>query len=169
MALNNAIDGFFRDFAREFIRNRANDIRARNLTNTNALLNSLYAKVLNEPSQGVFLVLIFARTYGRYQDMRRKYTKAGGDEMIKSLEEWVGAEGVEKFKRGKYAERLRDLPPQKVQNAVAWGIARKLTRVPGTRKRSWWNKGKTRDIENFYDTLLRLCQDAVAQELKTTL
>ncbi len=169
MALNNTIDDFFRDFAREFIRNRARDIRDRGLLNTNALLNSLYAKVINEPSKGVFLMLVFARTYGRYQDMRRKYTKAGGDELIKSLEEWVGKEGIEKFKRGKYAARLSDLPPQKVQNAVAWGIARKLTRVPGTRKRSWWNKGKTRDIENFYDTLLRLCQEAVAKEIKNTI
>ena len=167
--LNETIDVFFRQFAQEFVRNRAKDIRARGLLNTEDLLRSLYAKVTSEPEAGRFLMLVFAKTYGRYQDMRRQYTKAGGEEMIRMLEEWVGKEGVEKFKKGNYAARLSDLSPQQVKNAVAWGIARKLTRVPGTRKRSWWNKGKTRDIENFYDVLIRLAQESVADELKNDL
>jgi len=164
--LNETIDVFFRQFAREFVQNRAKDIRARGLLNSEDLLRSLYAKVTSEPQAGRFLMLVFAKTYGRYQDMRRQYTKAGGEEMIRLLEEWVEKEGVQKFQKGKYAARLSTLSPQQVKNAVAWGIARKLTRSQGTRKRSWWNKGKTRDIENFYDVLRRLAQEAVAAELK---
>ena len=169
MTLNDSIDIFFRQFAQEFVRNRANDIRARLLTNTEDLLRSLYAKVNSDPANGRFLMLVFAKTYGRYQDMRRQYTKAGGEEMIKMLEEWVGTEGVEKFKKGKYSERLSKLTPQQVKNAVAWGIARKLTKVPATRKRVWWNKGKTKDIEEFYDVLIRISRDAVAAELKNAI
>jgi len=169
MTLNDSIDIFFRQFAQEFVRNRAKDIRARLLTNTEDLLRSLYAKVNSDPANGRFLMLVFAKTYGRYQDMRRQYTKAGGEEMIKMLEDWVGTEGVQKFKKGKYAERLSQLTPQQVKNAVAWGIARKLTKVPATRKRVWWNKGKTKDIEEFYDVLIRISRDAVAAELKNAI
>lgn len=168
-SLNHDIDFFFRQFAREFIQHRAADILKRDLRNTDSLLNSLYAKVITEPDNAVFLMLVFAKTYGRYQDMRRRYTKAGGEEMIKALEDWVGKEGVNKFRKGKYAPRLATMTDQQVKNAVAWGISRKLKRIPGTRKRGWWNRGKTRDIENFYDVLLRLCQDSVAAELKSAI
>lgn len=164
--LNQTIDIFFRDFAKEFIRNRARDIRKRDLLNTQQLLNSLYARVTTEPEAGVFLMVVFMKTYGRYQDMSRQYTKAGGNEMIEALEAWVGKEGVGKFKKGKYAARLSQLDDQQVKNAVAWGIVRKLKSTARTRKRAWYNKGKERDINDFYDVLLRLAQDAVARELK---
>jgi len=169
MTLNESIDVFFRQFAQEFVRNRARDIRDRQLLNTEDLLRSLYAKVNSDPANGRFLILVFCKTYGRYQDMSRVYTKAGGQEMIQLLEDWVGKEGVEKFKKGKYAARLSNKTPQQVKNAVAWGIVNKLKNQPRTRKRAWWNKGKTKDIENFYDVLIRLCQEAVASELKTAL
>jgi hypothetical protein len=169
MTLNESIDVFFRQFAQEFVRNRARDIRDRQLLNTEDLLRSLYAKVNSDPANGRFLILVFFKTYGRYQDMSRVYTKAGGQEMIQLLEDWVGKEGVEKFKKGKYAARLSNKTPQQVKNAVAWGIVNKLKNQPRTRKRAWWNKGKTKDIENFYDVLIRLCQEAVASELKTAL
>lgn len=169
MTLNESIDVFFRQFAQEFVRNRARDIRDRKLINTEDLLRSLYAKVNSDPANGRFLMLVFFKTYGRYQDMSRVYTKAGGEEMIQLLEDWVGKEGVEKFKKGKYAARLSNKTTRQVKNAVAWGIVNKLKTQPRTRKRSWWNKGKTKDIENFYDVLIRLCQDAVASELKTAL
>jgi hypothetical protein len=169
MTMNDSIDFFFRQFAQEFVRNRARDIRDKGLLNSEDLLRSLYAKVNSDPANGRFLMLVFVKTYGRYQDMRRQYTKAGGEEMIKMLEEWVGKEGVDKFKKGKYAERLSNKTPQQVKNAVAWGIARKLTRSTGTRKRSWWNKGKTKDIENFYDVLVRIIRESVAEEIKTAI
>jgi hypothetical protein len=164
--LNESIDVFFRQFAKEFIRNRARDIVKRDLRNTEGLLRSLYAKVTTEPEAAVFFMRVYAKTYGRYQDMSRTYTKAGGDEMIQSLEQWVGKEGIAKFKKGRYGEQFQDKTPQQIQNAVAWGIVQKLKQIPRTRKRGWWNAGKTRDIENFYDVLVKLMQESIAREMK---
>lgn len=166
MRLNQELDHWLRVFAKEFIQNRTKDILKRDIRNTDALLRSLQARVINEPEQGVFVMLVFAKTYGRYQDMRRTYTKAGGDEMIQLLEEWVGKEGVAKFRRGRYAQRFAGLTDQQVANRVAWGITQKLKRIPGTKKRGWWNRGKTRDIENFYDLILRVAQEAIVHEMK---
>jgi len=164
--LNSTIDLFFRRWAQEFVNNRKRDIVKRDLRNTESLLKSLYAKVTTEPEAGVFFMRVYAKTYGRYQDMSRKYSKAGGKEMIDMLKEWVEKEGEAKFKRGKYAASMKNYTPQQVQNAVAWGIVKKLPKSQGTRKRGWWNRGKTRDIENFYDLLLRLMQGGVTGELK---
>lgn len=164
--LNQTIDFFFRQWAQEFVNNRKKDIVARDLRNTDSLLRSLYVKVTTEPEAGVFFLRVYAKTYGRYQDMSRRYAKAGGNEMIESLKQWVEQEGESKFKRGKYASIMKDYTPQQVQNAVAWGIVKQLPKRQGTRKRGWWNRGKTRDIENFYDLLLRLMQEGAAGEIQ---
>ena len=165
--LNEAIAAEFRAFAKEFIENRVADIRNAKLQNTGALRSSPSTKVSADAASGRFEMLVSAAEYGRYQDMRRRYNKAGGTDMIKSLEAWVEREGIQKFIKGRYAARLRDLPAQDVKNAVAWGIVKKLARGKPTKKRRWWNKGKTHDINKFYDTLLRLVQDAAVNELKT--
>lgn len=166
MTMNQVIDGWIRQFAKEFVQNRARDILKRDLRNTDALLRSLYAKVANEPDKGVFIMLVFAQSYGRYQDMSRKYTRAGGDEMVALLEEWVGKEGIARFQRGRYAQMYANMTPQQIKNAVAWGIVKKLKRIPATKKRGWWNKGKTRDIEIFYDVLIRVVQETIVDEMK---
>jgi hypothetical protein len=167
MTTNEAIALALRDFAKEFVANRKSDVLKRNLRNTDGLLESLYAKVNADPKRGIFLMNAFANTYGRYHDMRRLYSNVGGPEMLAALKMWADKEGLGNFNKGKYSAKNAGLPPEQIREAIAWGTIRKLRTQPGTRKRSWWNKGKTRDIEVFYDHLLRVYQEAIAAELKT--
>lgn len=166
MNANDFIAAQLRIFARDFIQNRAKDIVARDLRNTEALLRSLYAKVQADPQHGIFFMTVFFNTYGRYQDMRRRYTKAGGQEMEQALEEWAKKEGLGKFSKGRYAGIYAGQSPQRILNAIAWGIIRKLNRTGASRKRGWWNRGKERDISDFYDVLLRGYRDAILAEAK---
>lgn len=157
-----------RQFAVEFIRNRKRDVIARDLKNTEALLRSLYAKVQTQPERGIFFMTVFFRDYGRYQDIRRRYSKAGGAEMEQLLEEWAAKEGVEKFRKGRYAGLYAGQPTPRILNAIAWGVIRKLKTTGASKKRGWWNKGKIRDIETFYDLLLRGYTEAILLEAKNT-
>lgn len=166
MTANDFIAGQLRIFAREFIRNRAKDIVARDLRNTEALLRSLFAKVQADPERGIFFMTVFFRNYGRYQDMRRRYTHAGGVEMEELLKQWAAKEGVGKFRRGRYAGIYAGKSDQQVLNAIAWGIIRKLKDTGTSRKRGWYNRGKERDISAFYDVLLRGYRDAILAEAK---
>lgn len=165
MTPNEVIDGWFRQFAREFVAHRQRDVLQRELENSEFLLRSLYAKVNSQPDRGLFLMTFFAANYGRYQDMRRRYTRVGGEDMEQALEEWAAREGSDKFRKGKYAGVYSKMPSQRVLNRIAWGIMNKY-RIKSPRKRGWYNKGKTKDIENFYDLLLRVWRDAVLDEMK---
>ena len=68
--------------------------------------------------------------------------------------------------RDRFVEVLRPedftVPECKV---IAWGIINKY-RLKSPRKRGWYNRGTTRDIEDFYDLLLRVWRDAVLAETK---
>lgn len=167
MTPNEFIASQLRIFAKEFIQHRAKDIVARDLRNTEALLRSLYAKVQTQPDRGIFLMTVFFRSYGRYQDMRRRYTHAGGKEMEQALEEWAAKEGVNKFVKGRYTGVYAGQPSERILNSVAWGIIRKLKNTGASKKRGWYNKGKNRDINVFYDVLLRGYSEAILAEAKT--
>lgn len=159
------VDYWFRQFAREFVANRQRDVAKRDLQNSDFLMQSLYAKVNSQPDRGLFFMTFFAANYGRYQDMRRRYVQVGGQDMEQALEEWAAQEGADKFRKGKYAGIYGKMPSQRMLNRIAWGIMNKY-RQKSPRKRSWYNKGKTKDIENFYDLLLRVYRDAVLAEMK---
>lgn len=159
------VDHWFRQFAREFVASRQRDVLKADLQNTEFLLQSLYAKVISEPQRGLFLMTFFAANYGRYQDMRRRYGKVGGSDMEQALEEWAANEGADKFRKGKYTGIYGKMPTQRMLNRIAWGIINKY-RLKSPRKRGWYNRGKTRDIEDFYDLLLRVWRDAVLAETK---
>ena len=166
MTTNEAIAFAIKDFAKEFVRNRHADVVKQDLRNTEALLNSLAAKVNADPARGIFLMNVFFNTYGRWQDMSRLYTNAGGAEMLESLKAWADREGLGKFSKKQYAAKYASMPQEQIRESIAWGILRKLKTAPRTKKRGWWNKGKTRDIEFFYDHLLRVYRDAIQYELK---
>lgn len=169
MSPNETISIFLRDFAKEFVANRRADVVKRDLRNTDALLRSIHASVNAQPDRGVFFMVVFANAYGRWQDMRRRYNKAGGKEMIDALKRWAILEGLDKFRKGRYAAKYAGQSDERVLGAIAWGLARKLKGSSGTRKRSWWNKGKTKDIEVFYDVLLRAYAESVLNEIGTAL
>lgn len=167
MTPNEFIAAELRDFAKYFVFNRQQDIRRLKLLNTQELLERLYAKVQTDPQRGIYFMTVFARNYGRWQDMRRRYVQVGGDDMVKELEAWAAREGVDKFtKKGRrnYSGIYKGQPPERILNRIAWGIIRKYRDRNTAPKRGWWNRGKTRDIENFYDTLLRGISESVAQE-----
>lgn len=170
MTPNEFLAAELRDFARSFVANRQADIRKRDLLNTEQLLQGLYAKVQADPQRGIYFMYVFARNYGRYQDMRRRYVQVGGAEMVADLEAWAKKEGLGKFTqkgRRDYAGIYRAQTPERILNRIAWGIIRKYQNKATAPKRGWWNKGKTRDIENFYDSLLRGFAESVAIEAKS--
>ncbi len=155
------------DFAKSFVKNRAADIRKSDVVNTGALLRSLSARVQADQDRGIYLALIYLKSYGRYTDMKRRYTKAGGTEMIDLLKEWVSEEGIQKFTSNpKYARAYKGLTADQIRAAIAWGIVRRYKAKGTGRRKSWWNKGKTADIENFYDFILRGYAEATVQDLK---
>lgn len=167
--VNSFLDFAIREFSKEFIRNRATDIRRADVVNTEELLNSLYARVNSQPERIIFFMTVFLKTRGRYPEIRRRYTKAGGEEMIQELEEWATTEGIEKFRRGRYGRKYADMSDAEVASAVAWGIVKRMKRTGTARRKSWWNKGKTRDIENFYDYILRGFAEATLADAKTNI
>lgn len=166
---NEVLASWLHTLAREFLANRARDIMQAKLINTEDLIRSLDAKVIVEPQRSLFLMVFFSRVYGRWQDMRRRYTRVGGEEMVRDLEAWAEREGLGKFeKKGKrdYPKMYQGLPPERVLNRIAWGIIRKYKEKGAAPKRGWYNKGKTRDIEVHYDVLLRVWREAVLAHQK---
>lgn len=164
MTPDQAISGWLRILAREFVANRAKDIRQRKLLNTELLISSLSAKVNSQPERGIHFMVFYSLAYGRYQDMRRRYTRAGGEEMIKLLEQWADREGVGNFtRRGvrDYSGIYRNQPKARILNRIAWGIANRYRDKGTAPKKGWYNKGKTKDIETQYDVLLRIWKEAV--------
>jgi hypothetical protein len=165
-----AISGWLRIFANEFLQNRRNDIVKRGLVNSTDLIRSLSAKVNTQPDKGLHFVVFFAKSYGRLQDMRRRYNQVGGEDMVEALKQWAENEGLAKFQgtnRGKdYAFENAGQPRERVLNRIAWGIIRNYANKGTAPKRSWWNKGKTRDIEVGYDLLIRIWSEAAAKQNK---
>jgi hypothetical protein len=164
-----ALDRWIRLFAKEFVDNRQRDILNRGLINTENLRNSMYAKVHSDTQRDIYFTTIHFPTYGRFQDMNRRYVKAGGPEMVTNIEAWAAKEGAAKFRKGEYAEKYKGYTDQEVNRAVAWGIIKKLPTLDRTRKRSWWNKGKTKDIEVYYDLLLRMYTEGASADAVQTL
>lgn len=161
-----------RDFALRFVRNRQADIRKRGLTNSEDLANRIYAKVNAPAGAATIFMVTIARNYGRLQDMRRRYTKAGGPDMIAAIEDWVKREGIAAFsKDGKrdYQYAYKNQLPERVINRIAWGIVTKYRQRGTAPKRSWWNRGKTADIAQFYAELLRGYAQSVAIQAKKTI
>ena len=158
------------DFAKRFVNNRAADIRKSDVINTAALLRSLSARVQADQDRGIYFATIYLRAYGRYTDMKRRYTKAGGTEMISLLKDWVAEEGIQKFtSKPKYARAYKGMNAEQIRAAIAWGIVRRYKAKGTGRRKSWWNKGKTADIENFYDFILRGYAEASVQDLKNVI
>lgn len=169
---NEVIASWLHQLAREFLTNRARDIVRQKLLNTQDLIRSLDAKVIVEPQRSLFVMVFFSRIYGRWQDMRRRYTRVGGEEMIKDLEAWVEKEGIGKFtRRGKrdYPKMYEGMPRERVLNRIAWGIIRKYRDRGTAPKRGWYNRGKERDINTYYDLLLRIWREAVLAQQKKAL
>lgn len=163
-----AIQSWIRLFANKFLENRQADILKRGLLNTNDLSKSLDVDVNSSPETGIHFMVFFAKEYGRLQDLKRRYTKVGGEQMVADLKEWAENEGLENFsKKGKKGKKTEVFEPkERTLNRIAWGIIRKYKKKGTAPKRSWWNKGKTRDIDIGYDLLLRVWRDAVAEQHK---
>ena len=163
------LDTALRQFAKEFIKNRTVDIIKTGLTNEKDLLNSLKAQVLNDPERGIYMMLVAFNNYGRIQDMAKRrvsYKDAGGAEMIEWLIEWVQKKGLEKFKKGKYAKQYEGKSDTRIAYMIAWGVLKNLKKNGKRKKRGWYNTGKERDINNFYDFVLRGYKEAIVYELK---
>jgi hypothetical protein len=169
--LSDFLSGQLRIFAKEFVRNRRYDILklgGDKLINKSELLKSIDGKTTINEAEGLWMMRVWFNPSGRYQDMKRQYDgHAGGTDMIKELEEWAKKEGVEKFKKGKFVAKYAKMNDQAIFNQIAWGIVKKLNRTQKTQSIKWYNKGKTKDINNFYEiVVLRGISDAIAADAK---
>lgn len=149
------IAAWIRAFAPEMVRGLDQAILKRKLTDTDALRRSLYAKVTAVPEQGVYFMVLFFETYGRYQDMNRDYRgHAGGEDMVEELFQWAQRHGIEKFTRGKFAQLYEGVPLSRILNAIAWGTIRKYN-LQKPKKRPWYNRTKAKLIAQGYNQLLQ--------------
>lgn len=156
---------YLREFAQDFVANRQRAIINQKLINTDELLRSLYAKVQSDGARGIHFMTVFGNIYGRWQDMARHYTRAGGKEMVTDLMQWIEKEGLSKF-GNKLPDSLEGRSAEQIERGIAWGIIKKMNKGQPTKKRGWWNKGKTADINHFYGVLLRAYSEATAIQLK---
>lgn len=155
---------WLREFSPQFVENRKRDVRDKDLDNSSALLHSLRETHHADEGQWQFMMTVYFRLYGRYQDMRRDYRgHAGGSEMVQALGEWAEREGLAKFRRiRKGDDGLLNMSDERLKNAVAWGIIKKYN-AKRPKKRRWWNRGKTKDINRGYTELLKGFRKAVQE------
>jgi hypothetical protein len=141
-------------FQHDMIRGFDESIQKAKLSNTDELRQSLRSKAHTDEARGIFFMVVYFKTYGRLQDMRRHYDgKAGGEEMVQALWEWAQKRGVDKFVKGKYNDMFEGVAASRILNAIAWGTIKKYNQK-SPRKRSWYNKTKSRMIEKGYVQLL---------------
>lgn len=89
--------------------------------------------------------------------------------MVEILKDWAEKEGIGKFTKKNYKDFptiYRGQPNERILNRIAWGIIRKYKDKGTATKRSWYNKGKERDVNYYYDLLIRIWGEAVALERK---
>lgn len=163
------IDYWLRVFAKEFLVNRARDILKQKLVNTNDLIRSLDVKINSDPKEGRFLLIFFSRTYGRWQDMRRRYVHPGGEEMVKELEAWAEKEGIQKFMNAQYRGVFKGKTSERVLNRIAWGIISKYRKKKTAPVRGWYRRNVNRDIDVFYDLLLKAYRETVLEQTKSSI
>jgi hypothetical protein len=166
---------WLRNFAPQFLNNRKADIfkanrQGEDLYNSGDLLRSLRQDTKTDEPNWQFMMSVYFRLYGRYQDMKRNYRgHAGGSDMIEALKDWAEREGLQRFKntrRGNdYGDAYEGMSDERLKNAIAWGIVKKYNKQ-NPKRRKWWNKGKTRDLNKGYRELLKGFRDIVTQNMK---
>ena len=158
---------WLREFSPQFIENRKRDVRARDLDNSGALERSLRETHRADEGKWAFMMTVYFRLYGRYQDMKRDYRgHAGGSDMVKALGDWAEREGLAQFRRPRKSDgELMNMSDERLKNWVAWGIIKKYNTTK-PKKRRWWNRGKTRDINQGYRELLKGFREVVQQNAK---
>lgn len=153
-------------FAAEFVANRAAALRSRGASATDQLARSLAYEVRAQAVDAAAQLLIAFEEHGRFIDMRSLQPPEGGADYIANIIRWIEAKGLtEKFVRGYVRKRGLKRPPERVMTYIAFGIARK--RFNGKyRRRRWYNKSKSAQITELYDTVLAGMPDVVLEELK---
>lgn len=157
------------DWAEDFIKNRAAELRNKKATATGTLTDSMRIESNRQALGEAAAVSVIFQDYGRILDMRRINPHEPGEDMIDNLIEWVRAKGVEKFARG-FQRRRGYLPRsnEKLMQQIAWGIARK--RGGGKNKRKvWWNKSKSAAVTDLYNAVAEGLLNVTAEEMKETL
>lgn len=149
-----------------YIRQRREALRAKKIEAGGDLSGSLEFEITNEPLRyGVELQMAF-EAYGRYIDMKKIKTSAGGKEYLASIENWIKKRGFEqKFISAFVKNRKLKRIPETALNQIAWGIVKK--RLQGKyKRRSWYNKSKTAAISDLYNTVAAAMPAKVSEGIK---
>lgn len=143
------IDAWIRSFQYEMVRDLRDSVRKAKLENSGELERSIYTRVNSQPDRGVFFMMVFFKEYGRYQDMRRDMSNAGGEDMVEALYQWAQEKGLDKFAKKQFAEKYGNQPMSRILNAIVWGTIRKMKLKP-PRKRGWYARQSNKTIQRGY-------------------
>ncbi|MEO7176150.1 MAG: hypothetical protein ABI002_10195, partial [Saprospiraceae bacterium] len=128
-----------------FVRKRVAAAKKAKLFSSQELLQSFAIEVSKSVAADAIYIAMSFNDYGRIQEMANvNYSRLLPQTRIK---EWVIRTGVAKFKQTS-ARTYKGADVQKLANQIAWGIS--VKRAQGDRRpkrRRWYNKGKTADLE----------------------
>ena len=160
------------EFSNQFTRNRKKDLTGAGLENRRNLIQSITSRVQGSGDDALQKAIFTFYEYGRIQDMkpsRVNYRSAGGEEMIERLKNWAGNKNRMQFVKGRYAEKFKGVSDARLLHEIAWGTLTKLRQRGKRRQRKWWNTGKERDINTFYNKMLAGYAEAVAADMKISI
>jgi hypothetical protein len=147
------IDAWIRSFQYEMVRDLRDSMRRAKLENSGDLERSLYTRVNSQPDNGIFFMMVFFKEYGRFQDMKRDMSHAGGEDMVEALFQWAQKKGLDKFAKKQFADKYGNQSITRILNAIVWGTIRKMKMNP-PKKRAWYTKQKGRTINRGYAQLI---------------
>lgn len=155
-------------WAKEYIANRRAYLSSRGIRASGDLINEMAFEVQSRLDDALQTRILMAfPEHGRFIDMKRLKTPAGGDDMIANLEDWIQQKGlVGKFTEGFLRKRRLKTVPLNIVNQMAWGIAKKRTKL--YRRRAWYAKSKTASITDLYNNIAAGLPDKVMQEIKAS-
>ncbi|MBL7780693.1 MAG: hypothetical protein JNM22_05700 [Saprospiraceae bacterium] len=152
-------------WAAEFIAFRRSWLASKKIDASGELSSSLQSEINDQVQGEVVEILMEFADHGRYIDMRRLKPAAGGGEYLNMLIEWMQRKGLEqRFIAGFVRRHNLNKAPQDVLNRAAWGIIKKRS-LGRPRRRTWYNKPKSRGITDLFNRVAAGLLDITATDL----
>ena len=154
-------------WAQDFIAARKAYLTKRKIQSSEELINSFETTINAQASREAVETLLAFADHGRYTDMKRLETPAGGADYITGLVDWMQRKGLaEKMKQVYVESRKLRAAPERVLVYIAWGIAKK--RATGKfQRRAWYNKSKSAAITDLFNKVAAGIPDIVSEQITT--
>lgn len=161
------IDREAQAWAKEWLQNRAAQLRNKRIQASGNLINSLSAQVTQTLNSTVLHELsIGFEEHGRFLDMKGLTVKDGGSGYIANLAEWIERKNLrQKFQDSYLKKAKRKAEPSDLTLRMAWAVAVKRSRTP-PRRRAWYAKAKGGGVSDLFNRVAANIPDIVAEELK---